>query len=780
MISKRALQRGFILFATLTTGLASILAVVAPAKPALAAIVTQNIASSSTTNPNIQTRWYTLRGYGNIPKSEVNWPLRSEGCPSNGVTYKVAPWQPQYDPTYSGNNINKSSNCADRYSDAGTTTDNGAWIHADAQSGWSQPGTQTTNWHTGAYASTSNVMGGCTDGHSLLGGNAPSIWGASSVDLSDQYYTTGAIGTIAGTAKGLYYDQYPAGSSDPTKVYSNGVTLVRHTFTLTSDDIVRIGQATTHLYLQAFADDWLKVYLNGVEVPSGVGGAVTTSTTSEAQVDLTAVRSYLQAGDNVLGIMVADKAIASTSDPGSRQAGVCYNLQYQYDDTQTPFNLQPVVTPVITEHGTVITGTQAQPGDTISFTYGMTNTAPGNSDSVACTIYPNTYTNGPHTIPPGYDKGTGASAPGCPRTFPGSSTTSIAAPAGDSVTAVAGQTICRSLFVNPSTRGGVEQGNEACVAVVSLPYVKVFGGDTLAGAAFSGVSGSTCTNPNDSNAQIVAWNDEGVASPYNYAGAGAQYAALALNKIIDFASNQNGAGGGAPKSLAFANTGASGSVFGGTFGAMNSCILDYYDTPPATSATSISGAVNVSSLTGGAYSAPGNLELDAGNINPNTRIQIYVNGDLYLAKNGSKTDISYAGSWSVASMPLLEVIVKGDIYIQNSMTSLDGIYIAQPKTSSTGGTIYTCATGQGAAVAPSDTNFYNSCNTKLTINGSLVANQLQLLRTSGSLNQSSTGDTATSNAAAESINYNPAMWIAQPGGSTTATYDSITSLPPIL
>jgi len=131
-------------------------------------------------------------------------------------------------------------------------------------------------------------------------------------------------------------------------------------------------------------------------------------------------------------------------------------------------------------------------------------------------------------------------------------------------------------------------------------------------------------------------------------------------------------------------------------------------------------------------------------------------------------------------MPLLEVIVKGDIYIQNSMTSLDGIYIAQPKTSSTGGTIYTCATGQGAAVAPSDTNFYNSCNTKLTINGSLVANQLQLLRTSGSLNQSSTGDTATSNAAAESINYNPAMWIAQPGGSTTATYDSITSLPPIL
>ncbi len=306
------------------------LGIVVPAQPAQAAQVIQKLTSSS--SASLQTRWYSLRGYGAIPKAQVNWPRRSENCPFNGVTYKTLPWQAldPFIPALLGNYMNLSSNCADRYTDAGTATNGGAWINPDAQGQWAMPGgPQFANWKAGAFPAFSSVMDGCSDG-SLAAGNTDAIWGAAGPDLSDQFYTAGPIGTVPGVANGLYRDNYPGGSRDSQNLYSNGVTLVRDSFNLSAADMARLGQIGTSLFFQGYADDWVQVYVNGV-----AAGAYTTSATAQVSLDLTAIKDLLVPGQNWIGVMAADKAIFDTIDPGSRGAGLCYNLQYKYDDNPT-------------------------------------------------------------------------------------------------------------------------------------------------------------------------------------------------------------------------------------------------------------------------------------------------------------------------------------------------------------------------------------------------------------------------------------------------------------
>lgn len=427
---------------------------------------------------------------------------------------------------------------------------------------------------------------------------------------------------------------------------------------------------------------------------------------------------------------------------------------------------------------TASAGSVAQPGDTITFNYYIDNNS-GSDDntSTACTTAGQTFT-GYHQQPGSPETLTGAGpATTCPQTFAANPTQhQVVTNNSDTFTAADGKTYCRTLTVNPSVPSGGSQTVESCIVVASEPYVKAFGGDVSAGTAFSSSTGA-CTD--DTNAQILSWNED----TSGYAGSGAQYAAYALNTITNFATNQNGSGSGAPSSLAFANATASGSTqFGGLLGSW-SCMPDYYDDQPSSGTTTLStsSSVNVSSLTTNVYTATGTLQLTAGNVNPNQRTQIYVNGNVYISGN-----ITYAGSWSVKTMPLLEIVAKGNIYIDSGVTQIDGLYIAQPNGSS-GGTIYTCATGATTPADTSSSTYYTTCNNKLTVNGSLIANTVQLLRTAGTVNSASTADTATSNNAAESINGSPAFWI--PSTATTSTtsdtltpgsYDDIKSLPPIL
>jgi hypothetical protein len=159
-------------------------------------------------------------------------------------------------------------------------------------------------------------------------------------------------------------------------------------------------------------------------------------------------------------------------------------------------------------------------------------------------------------------------------------------------------------------------------------------------------------------------------------------------------------------------------------------------------------------------------------------VSIYVDGNLFIGSN-----ITYAGSgsWTSGNVPMLRVIVDGNIFISRGVTQLDGLYVAQPKTG-TDGIIYTCALPAAPFTPMTLTGTLASqCNPKLTINGGVVAKQLWLLRTLGTLRSANAAEASSSGNIAEVFNYNPMLWISQPNDAGTASeYDAITSLPPVL
>lgn len=456
-------------------------------------------------------------------------------------------------------------------------------------------------------------------------------------------------------------------------------------------------------------------------------------------------------------------------DPGDsrgtrdeRGTRVCATVRYD-------FSLVPSITPVITSGGVVVPGNIAEEGDTITFNYSVTNNGQTSSMPVTCTVYGRSHTGFYTPTPPTdntSDPGYSQPPHGCPRTFPRLSTTGIATePVSASPT---NRTICRSLFITPSTpTGGTADSGDVCVYVASKPYARVFGGDISAGNGLTTAPG-VCTSNN--NATIVGWNKRSAGS---FAGAGTQFAALALNAIRDFSTSLGNPASSAPapSGLAFANTSTSAAtgLFGGSLGSAP-CIPDYYADRP-TSAPAPSS--NLSSMSSGTYAHNGTLNL-SGNVNPGQRIVIYVNGNVYI--NGP---ITYPGTWTLGNIPLLQLVVRGNIFIDNDVTRLDGVYIAQAN-GATGGVIHTCAAG--ATPIALDGNLFDTCDTKLEINGAFVANQVRLLRTIGTLSRSTTGETGATSAAGEVFNYNPTLWLAQPPAPAgeAGDYDAIISLPPVL
>lgn len=428
----------------------------------------------------------------------------------------------------------------------------------------------------------------------------------------------------------------------------------------------------------------------------------------------------------------------------------------------TSYDLTPNVSFTITSGGSPVTGSVAEPGDTATFSYRVDNSGPTSAPNINCNTYANTHT-GAFTVPtPAESSGPAGPSMGCPRTFAAGSTTITT----EVVTNLpANRTICRSLWVNPAHSGNGSEGREACVVVASKPYMRVYGGDVSAGNGFSsGATATTCTN--NSGASIVGWNKEAGGA---YAGAGAQFAAMALRSIYDFASAQGNSGGApAGAGLAFSNAGASGGVFGGNFGSLP-CIPDFYARRPATSPFGGS----LTSTGSGAYAANGPLTI-SGNISGSNRISLFVEGNVIINGNIRYT----SGSWpTVRDIPLFQLVATGNIYIANGVTQLDGLYIAQGS-GGTNGIIYTCTSGSTPYVT---TALGSNCGTKLTVNGSFIARSVQFMRSAGTLAGSNVSETAASGQGAEVFNYSPAMWLVTPFGQSEASeYDAITSLPPIL
>jgi hypothetical protein len=126
------------------------------------------------------------------------------------------------------------------------------------------------------------------------------------------------------------------------------------------------------------------------------------------------------------------------------------------------------------------------------------------------------------------------------------------------------------------------------------------------------------------------------------------------------------------------------------------------------------------------YKHTGNLKISGGTVSGGTAI--FVKGNVYL--NGN---ITYAtAGWSPGNVPSLVIVATGNIYIDPGVTQLDGVYMAQPSSSSAGGTVYTCGTAISSTTFQVNNDF-TACRNQLLVNGSFKAGKVKLLRTFGSL-----------------------------------------------
>ena len=337
------------------------------------------------------------------------------------------------------------------------------------------------------------------------------------------------------------------------------------------------------------------------------------------------------------------------------------------------------------------------------------------------------------------------------------------------------------------------------ITVFLKPYLKAYGGEVLSGGGFN--VGGTCTVPSPTSpAPIGGFGSVQAFTSQNgsgqYVGSSSQLTVSSLLQVNEFYSNSQ-AGNTSPKSLTIANTGTAegNSTYGG--GSKNTqCITDYYNT---TQDPSISSAITNfgSALTGAPgrkqYTVSGDLTIGTGVIPRNHQIAVYVDGDVFI--NGN---ISYqTGASNISELPNLYIIAKGNIYIDNDVTNIDGTFIAQTDGPDVNdkGNIYTC-TDSNATLFPA-AKLATACDKQLVVNGGLIAQEVRFLRTAGSIDTSTSSvetpsySNGTGTGAAEVINYTPEVYLApsplrNPNATNTNTgsagagrYDAIKSLPPI-
>lgn len=329
---------------------------------------------------------------------------------------------------------------------------------------------------------------------------------------------------------------------------------------------------------------------------------------------------------------------------------------------------------------------------------------------------------------------------------------------------------------------------EECQQIVAKPYFRVYGGDIIAGAGYSG--GASCGNQ---NAGIISWNRPGGTGPY--IGSGGQLGVMAMDTIHEFASGQvrtNSSAAASPKSSSFANVDPSfsghgvGTYGGGLFSAPGTapCAPDWYANATG-SPTGPVLAVSPAPNTIQTLQSTGDLTIPTTNIGTGSRITVYVNGNAFIEGTG----VRYLGTGNYANIfdiPSFRLIVRGNIYILPSVSQLDGDYIAQPSNANTG-RIYTCGGRPWFARAgllqyvPDDLAINTTCRTRLTVYGTMTAEVLKLLRTAGTQAASVPNENFSAGGSPGEVFINSAeSWLS--GGLDTGqgAADGYAPLPPVL
>ena len=319
-----------------------------------------------------------------------------------------------------------------------------------------------------------------------------------------------------------------------------------------------------------------------------------------------------------------------------------------------------------------------------------------------------------------------------------------------------GEQYCPQINISPSV-GWIGPGNAMhdqadqtfngnCAVITNDPYFKAFNSGVKAGGDFS------CNNP-PSGGKLASWNNN--RGTYPDFGASADFSAEALNTISGFGSAQTNFGR-SPTDLTFANIGVPigannySAPMGGNFGGL-SCLTDYTQ---GFTKTTINPDLNSNPTTGPSQ------------IDPGTYQSINVVGDVYITNN---VVYNTGAAWNLSNVPSFVLHASGDIYIDPSVTRLDGWYVSDKKD----GHIYTCSNAPGGfpKMPMPPTDLYNKCNKQLTVYGSFVADHVSLMRTYGSLRDEKPISTSSNN----SMPFNPVngpqpQGYIMPPNSPTATF----------
>ncbi|QQS20347.1 hypothetical protein IPL85_02780 [Candidatus Saccharibacteria bacterium] len=299
--------------------------------------------------------------------------------------------------------------------------------------------------------------------------------------------------------------------------------------------------------------------------------------------------------------------------------------------------------------------------------------------------------------------------------------------------------------------GGGGDGDEEHADAGYRPYFEVVGGDILSGG------------------DIRTWNRDN-SGGVGYGGGGTSLAAIATGNIQNFVTGKGLPGGAATRGgsgLAFANSTASGTTYGGGF-----TVSAFTPVVSGTTSNWASSTLNLGDpllADNATYSHAGDLTI-TGQLPTGKNITVVLtSGSAIIAGN-----TTYGAYASPAEIPRLTLVVQsGDIFVGSGVTEMHGVYSAS-------GNFYSCASG----TTPYDlaaVGAYATCRNKLTVHGAVAANRLILSRTYGSLVAVPAAGIPASSA--EEFFYSPELWLAE-GGNTAAgsnvRYDSYVSLPPVL
>lgn len=311
------------------------------------------------------------------------------------------------------------------------------------------------------------------------------------------------------------------------------------------------------------------------------------------------------------------------------------------------------------------------------------------------------------------------------------------------------------------------------------PFVSVNGGDVTAGSGGFNTSTGSCSSSATSSAGILGYNNGNLGSANG--GGGTDIASYAPNIINGFASGNGNTPSPydifvntAPNGLSFANNYPSqpamnspyDGTYGGGFGPLGTgaCANDYYDqaktdvgpspgllpNPYTINLNNLSGVngcdapvtdptTNVTTTSCWVTAPSGQAVNITGGTGLTGKIQIYVQGDVLISGNITVNDGSGTPYSSVAAIPSLYVVSSSNIYIDAGVTTLDGVFIAQPSTpTSNTGDIFTCTNMYSMWSAA---NLFSKCGDdtnageQLTVNGAFIANQVRFERTYGSEDQ---------------------------------------------